>query len=359
MYEPFYSLSGKPFQLSPDPTFYYGSPVHQRAYAYLEYGLYQGEGFIVLTGEVGAGKTTLVRNLLAHLDSRQVEAAHLVSTQLDADDLLRAVVGAFGLQVKNTDKASLLAELEHFLRRVASEQKRALLIVDEAQNLTPRAVEELRMLSNFQDGERALLQSFLIGQPELRQILQGQDMQQFRQRIIASYHLGPLDRAETESYILHRLKQVGWIGDPRLGPGAFEATYTVTAGVPRRINAVCNRLLLAGFLNEKHVLDANDVDLVAGEIKEELGFPLRNVELGGGIAQEAHAAWNSGKPLGDVPRRRRIITQDSQSPGALPGAELLPRVIRLERMLSLVLDTLRRMGTAMESLEKPIKQLRP
>jgi putative secretion ATPase (PEP-CTERM system associated) len=358
MYEPFYSLSGKPFQLSPDPTFYYGSPVHRRAYAYLEYGLYQGEGFIVITGEVGAGKTTLVRNLLAHLDSRQVAAAHLVSTQLDADDLLRAVAGAFGLQVKNTDKASLLAELEQFLRRVASERKRALLIVDEAQNLTPRAVEELRMLSNFQAGERALLQSFLIGQPELRSILQGQDMQQFRQRIIASYHLGPLDRAETESYIAHRLKQVGWAGDPRLEHGAFESIFSFTAGIPRRINMVCNRLLLAGFLNEKHVLDAADVELVAGEIKDELGLAPRNGTVAEEGGRDAQGAWNFRETAAAHARPPRRITQDGLSLEPA-GEELLPRVVRLERMLSLVLGSLRRVVTAMEPLEKPIKELRP
>jgi general secretion pathway protein A len=354
MYEPFYSLSGKPFQLSPDPTFYYGSPVHRRAYAYLEYGLYQGEGFIVITGEVGAGKTTLVRNLLAHLDSRQVAAAHLVSTQLDADDLLRAVAGAFGLAVKNTDKASLLAELEGFLRRVAAERKRALLIVDEAQNLTPRAVEELRMLSNFQAGERALLQSFLIGQPELRAILQGQDMQQFRQRIIASYHLGPLDRAETESYIVHRLKQVGWVGDPRLEPAAFESIFGFTAGIPRRINLLCNRLLLAGFLNEKHMLDAPDVEVVAGEIKDELGLAVRNGGAAAEPAQEAQTAWNFRESGVMRPRR---LTQDGIADAS--GEELLPRVMRLERMLSLMLGTLRRVVTVMEPLEKPFKELRP
>jgi general secretion pathway protein A len=360
MYEPFYSLTGKPFQLSPDPTFYYGSPVHRRAYAYLEYGLYQGEGFIVITGEVGAGKTTLVRNLLAHLDSRQVAAAHLVSTQLDADDLLRVVAGAFGLQAKTTDKASLLAELEGFLRRVASERKRALLIVDEAQNLTPRAVEELRMLSNFQAGERALLQSFLIGQPELRAILQGQDMQQFRQRIIASYHLGPLDRTETESYIVHRLKQVGWSGDPRLEPGAYESIYAFTAGIPRRINMVCNRLLLAGFLNEKHVLDSADVELVASEIKDELGLAPRNAVVADDAVREPQPGWNFRESAAAAAARpRRIITQDPTHPGELSGEELLPRVVRLERMLSMMLGTFRRAVNALEPLEKPFKELRP
>ena len=270
MYEPFYRLSGKPFQLSPDPSFFYESRVHKRAYAYLEYGLYQGEGFIVITGDVGTGKTILVRNLLAHLDPQHVVAAHLVSTQLDAEELLRAVAIALGLSVKETDKASLLAELERLLQRLASERRRALLIVDEAQNLTPRAVEELRMLSNFQAEGRAVLQSFLIGQPELRRILQGRDMQQFRQRVIASYHLSSLDLPETQAYIEHRLKQVGWAGDPEIEQDAYPAIFSFTEGIPRSINLVCNRLLLAGFLNERHVLDAADVQMVIEEIKGEL-----------------------------------------------------------------------------------------
>src|SRR5689334_8836764 len=254
MYESFYHLSGKPFQLSPDPSFYYESRVHRRAYAYLEYGLYQAEGFIVITGEVGAGKTLLVRNLLQHLNADRVVAAHLVTTQLDADELLRAVANALGLSPNITDKALMLAELEQLLRRLAQDRKRALLIVDEAQNLTPRAVEELRMLSNFELNGKALLQSFLVGQPQLRRTLQAPDMQQFRQRVIASYHLSHLDPLETRGYIEHRLKQVSWAGDPQFDDAAYTAIFSFTDGIPRRINLLCNRLLLAGFLNEKHEL---------------------------------------------------------------------------------------------------------
>jgi general secretion pathway protein A len=315
MYEPFYRLSGKPFQLSPDPSFFYESRVHRRAYAYLEYGLYQGEGFIVITGEVGAGKTLLVRNLLEHLDADQVVAAHLVSTQLDADDLLRAVAASLGLPIKGTDKASLLAELERFLNRLAAERKRALLIVDEAQNLTPRAVEELRMLSNFQVGGRALLQSFLIGQPELRRTLQGPDMQQFRQRVIASYHLSRLDALETRAYIEHRLKQVGWAGDPKLEDDAYASIFAFTDGIPRRINLVCNRLLLAGFLNEKHVLDATDVETVAREMKEELGVVGRPDELpenpGDGLESETEAV----RPIDSQPEWGEAL--EELQPGVL------------------------------------------
>jgi putative secretion ATPase (PEP-CTERM system associated) len=271
MYESFYHLTGKPFQLNPDPSFYYGSRGHKRAFAYLEYGLYQSEGFIVITGDVGAGKTTIVRSLLEHLDPARVVAAQLVSTQLDADDMLRAVGAAFGLPVKSVDKAVLLTSLEAFLCQLAVDKKRALLVVDEAQNLSSRAVEELRMLSNFQLGDQALLQSFLVGQPELRAMMQSPHMQQLRQRVIAAYHLGPLDKAETQAYIEHRLKHVDWKGDPSFDPACFDLIHELTGGIPRRINTLCNRLLLASFLGEKHELTTSDVQAVAEEILEELG----------------------------------------------------------------------------------------
>jgi putative secretion ATPase (PEP-CTERM system associated) len=271
MYETFYGLSGKPFQLNPDPAFYFASKGHTRAFAYLQYGVYQGEGFIVITGEIGAGKTTLVRSLFEQLDRAKLVAAQIVSTQLDADDLLRAVAIAFGLPVKTVDKAVLIGTLEAFLCQLATEGKRALLVVDEAQNLAPRAVEELRMLSNFQLGDKALLQSFLIGQPELRAMMQGPKMQQLRQRVIASYHLGPLDRLETQAYVEHRLRHVGWNDDPRFAPGCFDLVHELSGGIPRRINTLCNRLMLAGFLGEKHLLEPADVDAVAREIHEEMG----------------------------------------------------------------------------------------
>ena len=271
MYESFYGLSAKPFQLNPDPSFYYGSRGHKRAFAYLEYGLYQSEGFIVITGEIGAGKTTIVRSLLEQLDPAKVVAAQIVSTQLEADDLLRAVGVAFGLPVRNIDKAILLASLEAFLCQLVTEKKRALLVVDEAQNLSPHAMEELRMLSNFQFGDQALLQSFLVGQPELRDLMQGSQMQQLRQRIIASYHLGPLDVTETQAYIEHRLRHVGWKDDPKFEPECFALIHGLTGGIPRRINSLCNRLLLAGFLAEKHELRGSDVEAIARELEDELG----------------------------------------------------------------------------------------
>ena len=273
MYESFYGLTSKPFQLNPDPTFYFGSRQHRRATAYLEYGLHQNEGFIVVTGEVGAGKTTIVRGLLSKLDSAKVVAAQLVSTQLDAEDTLRMVAAAFGVHTKSLGKSDVLLALEAFLVDVTRQGKRCLLIVDEAQNLTPRAVEELRMLSNFQFETHALLQSFLIGQPEFRGIMQSPHMQQLRQRVIAACHIGPMDQDETQAYIEHRLKCAGYTGVSMLGADGYEAIFKASGGVPRRINSLCDRLLLSGFLAGKKSFTLADVEDVAKEINEETMGP--------------------------------------------------------------------------------------
>lgn len=269
MYESFYGLSGKPFQLNPDPAFYFASRQHKRAMSYLEYGLHQNEGFIVITGEIGAGKTTLVRNLLSQLNDDQVVAAHLVSTQLDADDTLRMVAAAFGIPTKKVDKSELLLLLEAYLVSVARDGKRCLLVVDEAQNLTQRAVEELRMLSNFQLETHALLQSFLIGQPEFRETLQGPEMEQLRQRVIAACHIGPLGETETQGYIEHRLGCVGWKNVPQFLPEAHRAIYASSGGIPRRINSVCDRLLWYGYLADKKIFTDKDVEEVAAEMNDE------------------------------------------------------------------------------------------
>lgn len=270
MYEAFYKLGGKPFQLNPDPSFYFASRGHKRAMSYLEYGLHQGEGFIVITGEIGAGKTTLVKNLFRRVDPSSFVAAQLVSTQLDADDTLRLITAAFGLKHEDQSKAVLLKRLEEHLLNVHRQGRRALLVVDEAQNLTPRAVEELRMLSNFQAGEKSLLQSFLLGQPEFRYTLQGEGMQQLRQRIIASYHLGPMDAAETRAYIEHRMKTVGWSGDPEFSEDCFPPIFAYTGGIPRRINTLCDRVLLFGYLEDRHRIDAGTVEAVIGDLNGEM-----------------------------------------------------------------------------------------
>ena len=275
MYEAFYGLTAKPFQLNPDPSFYFASKQHRRAKAYLEYGVSRNEGFIVITGEIGAGKTMVLRSLIEGLNGSNVITGNLVTTQLGAEDTLRMVGAAFGFRVKDVPKSELLITLEAFLISQTSKGKRCLLIVDEAQNLTPRAVEELRMLSNFQFGNQALLQSFLVGQPEFREILQRPEMEQFRQRVAATCHIGPLDQDETRGYIEHRLKCAGSKGKPSFEPAAFEGIFQATAGIPRRINAVCDRLLLSGFLAGRSALTAADVAEVVLEFQQENAVTAR------------------------------------------------------------------------------------
>lgn len=269
MYESFYKLQARPFQLSPDPRFFYGSPVHKRAMSYLRYGLTQGEGFIVITGDIGTGKTMLVRTLFADLARENVIAAQLVTTQLEADDTLRMVAASFGLAHEGLDKATILKNLETFMTARAREGKRVLLLVDEAQNLPPRSLEELRMLSNFQLGGKVLFQSFLLGQAEFRNTLQAKGLEQLRQRVIAAYHLEALDPGQTRAYIEHRLATVGWQGDPTFSDAAFSAIYQHSGGIPRRINTVCDRLMLFGSLEEVHAFDGNNVDTVISELNQE------------------------------------------------------------------------------------------
>lgn len=338
MYESYYGLTGKPFQLNPDPSFFFGSSGHKRAQAYLEYGLHQSEGFIVITGEVGAGKTTLVRNLLKKLDPRKVVAGQLVSTQLDAQDMLRLVVAAFGLPCRTLAKSQLLMVLETYLVSVTSKGKRVLLIVDEAQNLTPRAVEELRMLSNFQLGEHALLQSFLVGQPEFRATMLGPHMQQLRQRVIASYHLGPMDKGETRAYIEHRLHHVGWNNRPRFEPEAFQTIYESTGGIPRRINTLCDRLMLAGFLSQKEVLTGLDVAEVMSEIKAEAGSGEDTEGRGAYDIEPLNTSMSSATQTAIS-----AMTRSASAGGgafAIEAASLEQRLLTLERTISTAMDRL-------------------
>lgn len=295
MYESFFGLSSKPFQLNPDPKFYYSSKPHRRARSYLVYGVMRGEGFIVITGEVGAGKTTIVRDLLESLDGDSVVAANLVSTQLGADDALKLVCAAFGVSVRGTTKADMLMALEAFFITQCTQHKRCLLIVDEAQNLQPQAVEELRMLSNFQFDDQALLQTFLVGQPEFREILQGPGMLQLRQRVTARCHLGPLDEEDTRAYIEHRLKCAGATDKPTFDVAVFEATYQHSGGIPRRINTLCDRLMLQGFLAENTHFTLAHLSEVIDELHAESEF------VSNGVTQRG-AAQMSVSPPGAVSR---------------------------------------------------------
>jgi len=323
VYERFYKLTGIPFQLTPDRRFFFSSSGHARAIAHLVYGLSQQEGFIVITGEVGAGKTTLVEHLWSQLDRNTYVTSRIVTTQVSGDDLLRLVLANFGLETSGMDKAALLRRFESLALEQQGWGRRLVLVVDEVQNLTLPALEELRMLSNITVDGRASVQTILLGQPQFRQTLARPDTEQLRQRVLASYHLGPLSVTETRSYIEHRLRTVGWHDDPHWADTAFDAVYSVTNGIPRRINTLCSRVLLLGALEESHLIDADMVESTAAELRE---------DLGGGMGAAAPAA-----PAAPAP-----------APGTANAAEYLLRriqaveagVTRQDRLFRRVIDLL-------------------
>ncbi|MEQ8496645.1 MAG: AAA family ATPase, partial [Gammaproteobacteria bacterium] len=219
MYESFFGLTSKPFTLNPDPRFFFRSAGHKRALAYMRYGLQQEQGFIVVTGDVGTGKTMLVNNLFREIEDQALVAAKIVSSNVKDVDLLRLIAAEFDVPFESSSKASLLHDLEHFFKQCRDEGKRVLLVIDEAQNLPRSALEELRMLSNFDYQGLPLVQSFLLGQREFRGIMRAPGLEQLRQRVIAAYHLKPLSHEEVKSYIEHRMRKAGWANDPVIEEG--------------------------------------------------------------------------------------------------------------------------------------------
>ncbi|OBX20354.1 general secretion pathway protein [Erythrobacter sp. QSSC1-22B] len=268
MYEQYYGFSERPFQLTPDPAFFFESITHKKALSYLGYGLNQGEGFIVITGEVGSGKSTLVAHLKEKLDADRMSVGEVVTSALDGEEMIHVAARSFGLDVEGRDKAAALAAIEHFLHEEARNGKRCLLIVDESQNLSIGALEELRMLSNFQLGAHPLLQTLLLGQPEFKRLLAGSpELEQLRQRVIAAHHLEPMQPGEIEPYVRHRLGHVGWDGNPELDHGIFTKLHRATGGIPRKINQVMTRLLLLGAVEEQAVIEPDMLDSVIEEME--------------------------------------------------------------------------------------------
>ncbi|MFQ5564170.1 MAG: XrtA/PEP-CTERM system-associated ATPase [Parvularculaceae bacterium] len=298
MYEEYFGLSGAPFRLNPDPKFFFGSRSHNKAMAYLHYGVRQAEGFIVITGEVGAGKSILIGHLLSQLNRSSVVAAHLLTSNLNPDDVLGHILSAFRIEPQRSGKSGELEAFEDFLFDQMNRGRRVLLIVDEAQNLPQRTLEELRMLSNLDYEGTPLFQVFLVGQPEFREILAAPEMEQLRQRVIASYHLEPLDERDTRRYVEHRLAVVGWREDPLIADDAYALIHKESGGVPRRINTLCNRILLYCALEKVHEIDAPIVASVVKELKSE-GFgaadakprsePARNVRKKAPVEDDVRA----------------------------------------------------------------------
>ena len=271
MYESFYGLDAKPFRLTPDPRFLYVSASHKKALSYLRYGIYRAEGFIVVVGAPGTGKTTVINSVLAELPGDEIIVSKLVTTQLGADDILRAVAATLGINYEGLSKAGLLNNLESYFKEQFHQGRRVLVLIDEAQHLSRDGLEELRMLTNFQENDQALMQCFLIGQEELKTMIDAPNMEQLRQRVIASCYLRPLSGAETVSYIEHRLTQAGWRGEAIFTFGAYELIHRQTEGNPRLINSLCERVLLHGYLENCREIDENVVLTVIEEVASEVG----------------------------------------------------------------------------------------
>ena len=271
MIEQHFGLTGKPFALTPDPRFWFATASHRKAMAYLSYGLQQREGFIVVTGDIGAGKTTLIAHLLDTTDRTPLHVVQIASAAIDAADLLRLVATQLGVETAGLAKADLLVAIERGLHAVARTGKRTLIVVDEAQALPVDSLEELRMLSNFQAGGHALTQIVLLGQPEFRERLNGSDrLEQLRQRIIAIHHLDPMDEDEIADYLAHRLTLVGWRGRPDFADDAFPVLYAATDGVPRRLNLLMARVMLHAGVTGDELIDGETVRAVRADMDADL-----------------------------------------------------------------------------------------
>jgi general secretion pathway protein A len=265
MYERFYQLRERPFALSPDPDYLYPSRVHREALSYLRYGIEGQAGFVVITGEIGSGKTTLLQTLLRELD-RETTVARLVNTMLDPTELLESILIDFGLEPE-LRKPGMLKQLADFLVNERSAGRLVLLVVDEAQNLSPAALEEVRMMSNLETEKSKLIHIVLVGQPDLRAKLEQPDLEQLRQRVTVSYHLGPLDAEETAAYINHRLRRAAMGAPLEFPPDVSAVVHRRSGGVPRLINVICDAILLFGYGADRQTIDLGLADEALAELE--------------------------------------------------------------------------------------------
>ncbi len=271
MYEQFFGLKERPFNVTADPAFLFFSRRHKEAFSHLIYGIKERKGFLEITGEIGAGKTTLCKALLNSLD-KNVKTALILNPDLSKIQLLKTVLEDLGVAVERNSGAFLTAKLNEFLITQLSEGNNVVLIIDEAQNLKSSLLEQIRLLSNLETEKEKLLQIVLVGQPELRQKLRSPKLTQVRQRISVRYHILPLDRDEIEQYIKHRLSVAGSESSVRFSPQAIELIYQYTQGIPRLINILCDKALLAAFVQETRFISkqllANCIEELEGNINK-------------------------------------------------------------------------------------------
>jgi general secretion pathway protein A len=266
VYLEYYGLSEPPFNITPNPRFLFYSTKHREAFNHLLYGIRERKGFVQLTGEVGAGKTTLCRALLEELGNN-FSTALILNPILDADNLVRAIAMEFGIKTTSTDRLDVLAAINHFLLVQMEQGRDSVLIIDEAQNLSNDLLEQVRLLSNLETDDRKLLQIVLMGQPELRDRINDPALRQLRQRITVRYHLRPLTRSEIGQYVQHRLQTAGSRGGPFFTYPALWRIYQYSKGVPRLVSALCDKALLAGFVHQRDVIDYRLVNVAISELE--------------------------------------------------------------------------------------------
>ena len=337
MYERFFGLTERPFSLLPDPDFLYLSPQHKLARAYLEYGLTQKIGFVVLTGEIGTGKTTLIKSILKAKAGKQ-RLGVLYQTSFDAGDLLELLLREFEIQGHFNTRAARLSAFNQFLLQAFSRGEHVVLIVDEAHNLGAAALEEVRLLSNIQTDKEPLLQVILVGQPNLRDRLRQPSLRQLAQRVGVHFHLQPLDEEESKEYIQYRLARAG--GSGIFTPSALDKLFQVTQGVPRRINAWCDLALVAGFAEGRQEIDQEFLETVVAAQGESLEGPDR---AEGGLEEELPPQSSSNllrsEPAGSQASFGELIEGGS---GELADNNLRREILelseRMARLEGLVLD---------------------
>jgi general secretion pathway protein A len=269
VYLDYYGLKEPPFNITPNPRFLFFSAKHREAFNHLLFGIRERKGFVQLTGEVGAGKTTLCRALLEQLGP-SFSTALILNPVLDADQLVKAIAMELNLQVKGLDRLDTVAEINRFLLQQVELGKDTVLIIDEAQDLAPALLEQVRLLSNLETDERKLLQIVLMGQPELRDRLSDYGLRQLRQRITVRYHLNPLRRNEIGQYVHHRLQVSGANGAPFFTPAALWRIYNYSQGIPRLINAICDKCLLAGYVARRDKIDFSTVGRARRELEGQI-----------------------------------------------------------------------------------------
>ena len=337
MFDQYYDLEEKPFRLTPDAAFYFESKTHRKALSYLSYGLDEREGFIVVTGEAGAGKSILASDLQGKLAAQEVTVGHIVTSALDDQEMLMLVARSFGLDGA-ADKVGALGAIERFINRLSQKGGRALLIVDEAQNLSIGALEELRMLTNFQTGGQPLVQMILFGETAFREALaNSSDLEQLRQRVIASHHLEAMEQDEIEPYVFHRLTRAGWRGRPTLDHTLWDKLYAATGGIPRKINQIMTRLFLLGSIEEADRLDGRMLDDVLAELSEN-GCAHKGAEYARTAAtndavepdevtsdlptRETEAGEEDGQPETSKGKRQPTLTDEAPPASSLTDAHL-------------------------------------